>query len=140
MIQNAKWCYDNIKKELLNKEKSGQYTTNNGKRIVQIDHHEKYMFVSFIVAKHKNIYINKSFFKPDGEFAHEVTCDLKDRRLYKVFMSEISKLAKEDDIQIIPMVIDEKGSIERCTFPFTVQGFCICPSSFKFILRCSVAY
>ena len=140
IVQNARWCYDNIKKELLNKAKSGKYVINNGRRTVQIDHHEKYMFDNFIIAKHKNVYINKSLFKPDGEFADEITCDIQDRRKYNVFMSEINKLAKEDDIQIAPMIVYDKGNIERYTFPFTIQGFCLFPSSFKFILRCTVIY
>lgn len=139
MQESAISDYRIIKKELLQQAESGKYTSSNGYKIITYDYKRRFE-PEFIGHRLETVYINKTLLNPQGECTNKLTMYISKQACYDAYISEIIKLSKEDGVDITPLMMNTKDRNETYCLPFTVQGFRVCNSNYKFILRANVKY
>lgn len=132
----AKTTYEHIKEQILRKATSGEYSQTNKNRLIIIDY-SGYETAGFVTQTQISTFINKTIFKPHGEYATFQCYNIVNQNSYNLFISEIRKFAAIDEIKITPILTDPRNKKSMIIeIPCQMRGY----DSYIFGLRCSFVY
>lgn len=137
IIETVQWNYKDIKNKILEKAKNGEYSLLDNCKYINIMYESDYL-TRCIGLKSEMLY-EKQLFSTIGTTRRKFTAYLSNKRGYDFYLSEIKKIAQDDNINI-DVILLKDGIIENTNFPFS---FITTPSSYamlRFNLDCTIKY
>lgn len=137
IIKTVQLNYKAIKNKLLEKAKNGEYSLLDNCKYINIMYESDYL-TRCIGLKSEMLY-EKQLFSTIETTRKKFTAYLSNKRGYDFYLSEIKKLAQDDNINI-DVILLKDGIIENTNFPFS---FITTPSSYamlRFNLDCTIKY
>ena len=131
--KNVPVDYDYIKKNLLSKARSGEYTTINGNKYITIDHYLGRHCIISDCVKVKKTSLTK--------ITDNLKCTIVNPIVYNAYLEELNKYAKPDNVNVKIMLVNNsvtncyKYYDIPCDINTTIIGF-----KFSYIIRCSIMY
>ncbi len=134
--------YTDLKQKLLDKARKGQYSTTNGQKCITLEYYCPYLLSCVDRKYYRN---------PTGKIGtssyrtnEKVYYHINKIKQYDLYLSKVMKLAKEDNISILPfwVEVDMVYKTERnITLPYTFsKDWYTSRHSIKPYLRCSITY
>ena len=137
-IKLAEINYNQIKLQLLSKAKAGEYLLIGDKRYIINDYKDD--FISKCIKRdYHTIYTYKIL--GGKKYSGSVTYEIKDFKLYNLYLNTLSSLAFEDGIDIIPVFIEKcMSETKSINMPYVYEGPCSLTHEVKTFIKCSIEY
>lgn len=135
--------YQNIKRQLLDKAQTGQYSTENGYKII---------YTNYCCAYLMQCVYREHFYNPTGRRGtssfrtnQKVTYSINKMKQYNLYLSTIKELASTDNISITPFFVEIDPVIyqkeNKINLPYTyVHEWRTTAHKIKAYLKCSIKY
>lgn len=150
-VENEKWLIESekiiiqaesdfkyIKSQLLSKAKSGEYLTIGDKKHIYFNYESKYLS-QCIEREDQSTHTRKLF--GGREFHGRVAYEIKDVKIYNLYLSTLKNMASEDDIVITPIFIEKYMSKSNSiNLPYVYNGPYSIMHEVKIHLKCYVDY
>lgn len=112
--------YANIKKQLLEKAKKGEYQIVDGKKQIVLIYHSVHVSVDFRLLENRMLE-NNSIFASRRTYTNIVKVILKNEAHFDSYMQHINELGKDDGVKIKAIgIYDDR--IRKKKVPFEIPG------------------